>query len=66
MPDNSAKIAKIRSLLETGVSSTAVGDVSNSIDRESLRKELRRLEAEDDTLRSKRPPVATIDLSGLF
>jgi hypothetical protein len=48
------------------VSSTTVDGVSVSLDRESLRKELRKLEAEDDTLRSRRPPCASIDLSGLF
>lgn len=66
MPDNSAKIAAIRETLESGVSSTTVDGVSVSLDRESLRKELRKLEAEDDALRSRRPPCASIDMSGLF
>jgi hypothetical protein len=66
MPDNSAKIAELRTLLESGVSSSSVDGVSTSIDRESVRKELRRLEQADDTARLKRPVCASIDLSNCF
>jgi len=66
MPDNAAKIAEIRTLLESGVSSATVDGVSTSIDRASLRAELRRLEAEDSTARTKRPPAASIDFSNCF
>ena len=66
MPDNSAKIAEIRATLESGVSSSSIDGISTSIDRESLRRELRRLEAEDDSNRNRRPVAASIDLSELF
>jgi len=66
VPDNAVKIVKIRTILESGVSSVTVPGVTTVIDRESLRKELRRLEGEDDTLRSRRPPIASINMSNLF
>lgn len=66
MPDNTTKIAEIRETLESGVSSSSIDGISTSIDRDSLRRELRRLLAEDDSRRGRRPAVASIDLSNLF
>jgi hypothetical protein len=66
MADNAAKIAELRTLLESGVSSSSVDGTSTSIDRESIRREIRRLEAEDDTRRSRRPVSASVDMSSLF
>ena len=64
MADNSAKIAAIRQILETGVQSTTVDGVSTTFDLDSLRKELTRLEAEDESLQTARPRVAQVYLGG--
>lgn len=64
MPDHSKRIAEIRDLLASGVSSTTVDGVATSFDLESLRAELRRLEAEDTSRTNTRPRLASINLSG--
>ena len=64
MADNAAKIAKIRTLLATGAASMTVDGVQTSYNLDSLRKELSRLESEDDTVLVNRPTFASIDLSG--
>jgi len=64
--DNTARIAQIRKILRSGVSSTTVDGESTTFDLASLRKELHQLESEDDTQRTRRPRIASIDLSRLF
>lgn len=64
MADNTQRIAQIRSILESGVTSIEVGGEKTTFDLESLRKELRRLEEEDDAAKRKRPRIATMKLGG--
>ncbi len=64
MADNAARIAEIRELLATGATSVAVDGVRTDFDLESLRKELRRLEAEDAAAQSLRPVASSIYLGG--
>lgn len=65
MADNTARIAAIRLLLQTGVTSTTVDGTTTTFDPESLRRELRALIADDDTQRSRRPRISSVNLSGL-
>lgn len=65
MADNTRRIAEIRETLRTGVVSSNVDGTSMTIDPESLRKELRQLTGEDDTQRSRRPRISSVNLSGL-
>ena len=62
--DNSAKITELETLLQSGANSVNVDGVSVSIDLDSVRKELRRLQAADSIQRRKRPAAATINLVG--
>lgn len=59
MADNSARIAQLRSLLQTGATSVAP-DGATSFDPESLRAELRQLQDEDDAAKTRRPFAASI------
>lgn len=52
------KIARLRSLLESGVTSDSVDGASTSFDHESIRRELRRLE-EANGNRRKRSRIIT-------
>lgn len=60
MADNSAEIARIRALLASGAKYVTTDGTQVAIDPETLRIELRRLIAEDDSLRGRRPAAATI------
>lgn len=64
MADNAQRIAEIRALLETGATSISADGTNTQFDPDSLRQELRRLEAEDDTAHSARPVAASIYLGG--
>ena len=64
MPDNSAAIAEIRATLASGARSVTVDGVSTTIDPDSLRRELSRLEDEDSTARLTRPRSAQVYLGG--
>ena len=64
MANNAAKIAEIKALLETGASDVSQDGQRTAFDLDSLRKELRRLEAEDATAQTKRPVAASIYLGG--
>lgn len=66
MPDHSARIAQIEQILRSGVTSSSVDGTQITIDHESLRKELRKLRAEDDVQRLRRPRISSVDLSRLF
>lgn len=63
MADNSARIRQIREILESGIVEDETDGQRTKFDPESLRKELRRLMAEDDVERKKRPSIYRIDLS---
>jgi len=62
MADNSQRIAEIRALLQTGA--TDVSPDRTTFDPESLRRELRQLEAEDSVMQTKRPVAASVYLGG--
>jgi len=64
MANNTAEIERIEELLRSGVKSVTVDGVTTTIDRVALEKQLRRLRAEDDTQRGRRPVAASVDLSG--
>lgn len=62
--DNTAKLATLRELLESGAHSVNVDGVSVSIDLASVRQEIRRLQAADSVQRNRRPVASRIILSG--
>ena len=64
MPDNSNRIREIRDTLEAGATSVSTDGTNVTFDFEELRKELRRLEAEDTKLQGRRPVAASIYLGG--
>lgn len=64
MADNSAKIAEIRAKIQRGMTSFATDGQSGSYDLDALKAELRRLEADDNTARKKKPIITKIRLGG--
>lgn len=62
MANNTVRIAAIRAILEAGVSTIMIGGEQVSYDFDTLRRELRRLEQEDDTAKKRRPSVSRIEL----
>ena len=64
MADHSARIEEIEEILRTGATSVSTDGTSISYDFASLRRELRRLRAEDDAHRGRRPVVSSIKLDG--
>lgn len=65
MADNSTEIAQIEAILRSGVAEVIVDGQKTRYDFEALRAELRRLRAEDDTLKGTRPTVLRMKLKGL-
>jgi len=63
MADNSERIAEIQNVLRSGAKKTTVDGVSVEYDFAALRAELRRLMADDDIYRGRRPVVSTINLN---
>ena len=66
MPNNTARIAQIRALLDTGATQVIVDGQTVTINPASLRKQLRQLMATDDTNAGRRPLAATVNLGGYF
>lgn len=64
MADNSTRIAEIEAILRSGVTQVSNDGTSITHNFPELRKELRRLKAEDDTHKGKRPSAVQFDLSG--
>ena len=64
MPDNSAKIAELEAILETGATTVKVDGQEGVRDLKVVRAELRRLQADDDTDKNRRPVTSRINLSG--
>lgn len=64
MADNSARIAEIQDILRNGVVEDEVDGQRTKIDSGQLRRELRKLILDDDTLGGIRPVSARIDLGG--
>lgn len=62
MPDHSERIAEIREILRSGVSSSTTDGTTVQFDLASLRRELRELMAEDDAFCVQRPRVASVNL----
>lgn len=62
MPDNTARIAELDEILESGARSVSVDGVSTALDLEMIRRERDRLIAADDTRRSDRPTVCGVNL----
>ena len=61
MPDNSAKIAELRALLQSGVTSSTVDGTSSSVSLDEIRRQLAELERTDTTAITEgrvRPKVA--------
>lgn len=66
MPDNSAALAHLRALLNSGATSAVIDGQTVSIDPASIRRRIRELEATDDSIAvPKRPVVSTLDMTGL-
>jgi hypothetical protein len=63
MADHRKRIAEIEQILRSGVSSITTDGTSTSYDLDSLRRELRELQAADDTQRGRRPVAARIKLN---
>lgn len=59
MADNSAKIAAIRAILESGATQGTVDGRTVVYDHASLRRELRELEKNDDAAGGGKRPVAS-------
>lgn len=66
MPDNSKKIADIKAILEAGATTVSAEGVTVTYDFEQLRRQLRQLQLDDDSLAGRRPKVSTINLNGSF
>ena len=64
MANNTARIAQIQALLDTGATQVVVDGQTVTISPASLRKQLRRLMATDDTNAGRRPVAATVNLGG--
>lgn len=61
---NRERIAEIREILRSGASSVVTDGTSVTYDLDSLRRELRELEAEEPSLAGRRPVAASIYLGG--
>lgn len=63
MPDNSAEIAEIEELLNSGITETQVGVTKTKVDVKSLRLRLAYLKATDDTgNQSRKSKVIQVNL----
>lgn len=65
MPDNSARIAEIEAILESGVTSSNIDGTQETTDFAQLRLELSRLRATDTTQRVRRPRLSSVNLRDL-
>lgn len=64
MADHSATIAKLEAVLRSGARSVNIDGVTVQIDPESIRRELRKLRAQDDTQAGRRPFALSMNLTG--
>ena len=65
MADNTAAIAELRAKLQSGVTNTTVDGTSVAVDLSAIERQLKRLIAEDNTQRSRRPRLSSVNISGL-
>ena len=64
MPDHSAEIAEIESILNSGVTETQVGSTKTKVDHKTLRERLQFLKDDDDTgNQTAKPKVIRASLS---
>lgn len=66
MADNTAKIAELEAILQQGITSISVAGTTTQIDLNVIRQQLRDLRATDDTQATRKPRIATLDVSGLM
>lgn len=64
MADHTTRIAEIDAILRRGATSTAQDGQTVVYDLDALRAERRRLELDDDTVKSRRPVASRIYLGG--
>lgn len=64
MPDNSAEIARLQAMLNSGVRSTSADGQSMTLDPDSIREQIRQLRASDTTQRRNRPICSNVNLGG--
>lgn len=65
MADNSTEIAKLKNIRRAGVKRVSADGVTTEFDQDAVAKQLRELEAKDNSAKGKRPTAARIKLSGL-
>lgn len=64
MADNSAEIARLKAILDSGASEVVTDGQRVKLHHGDVRRRLRELIATDDTATVKRPRASSIDLSG--
>ena len=65
MADNTARIAELRLILESGVTSTSIDGTSVQVDLGAVRIELQRLVNTDTASKLRRPRLSTVNIGGL-
>lgn len=66
MADNTAKIAELRAILQSGVTTVSVAGTTTTIDLNVIRQQLRELERTDDTEGARKPRMTSLDVGGLM
>lgn len=66
MADNTARIAELRGILESGVTTITVAGTTTTVDLNQVRIELSRLMSEDATQKKRRPRISSVNLRGLM
>lgn len=65
MPDNTARIAELRAILQEGLTQTNVDGRSATWDLDQVREELQQLLREDDTQRLRKPRISSVNLRNI-
>lgn len=66
MADNTARITELRAILQSGVTTISINGTTTNVDLNQIRTELRQLMAEDNTQKSRRPRLASLNLRNLM
>lgn len=66
MADNSARIAELEALLQSGVTSTSINGTTTTVDLSEIRRQLDILRRTDDTQAGNKPRMSSIRVGGLF
>jgi LPS sulfotransferase NodH len=64
MANNTAKIAELEDILQTGATSATIDGRTVHYDFDEIRRQLRELRANDDSQRGRRPVISRIRLGG--